>query len=65
MVTRSEHPERYGWWLNELESLGISTKRRNELNDLSEISTLTENIKLILYRQYKLRFSARIAPVHL
>jgi hypothetical protein len=58
MATNNEHPERYGWWLNELESLGIGTKRRNELNDLSEISTLTENIKLILYRQYKLRFSA-------
>jgi hypothetical protein len=58
MATKNEHPDRYGWRLNELESLGISTKRRNELNDLSEISTLTENIKLILYRQYKLRFSA-------
>jgi len=66
MATRDEHPERYGWWLNELESLGISTQKRNELNDLSEISTLTENIKLILYRQYKLRFSAGTdAPVHL
>jgi hypothetical protein len=32
-----EHPERYGWWLNELETLGISAKRVNELNDLNEI----------------------------
>ena len=36
MATRDEHPERYGWWLNELESLGIKYKE-NELNDLNEI----------------------------
>jgi len=56
MATRDEHP---GWWLNELESLGISTKRTNELNDLSEIRNLTENIKLLLYQEYKLRFFTR------
>jgi len=58
MATKNEHPERDGWWLNELESLGISTKRTNELNDLNEIRALTENIKLVLYEKYKLRFSA-------
>lgn len=45
MATRSEHPEKYGWWLNELESLGVSTKRINECNDLKEISTLTTSSK--------------------
>jgi hypothetical protein len=65
MATRNDHPEKYGWWLNELESLGITTNRRNELNDLNEISTLTENIKFNLYQEYKLRFSARTdVPVH-
>jgi hypothetical protein len=54
MATRSEHPEKYGWWLNELESLGVSTKRMNEFNDLKEISTLTENIKHAFYMDYKL-----------
>ncbi|MGB6590713.1 MAG: hypothetical protein WBE68_04305 [Candidatus Nitrosopolaris sp.] len=49
----NEHPERYGWWLNELESLGISTKRINELNDLKEIRNLTENIKEAFYYNYK------------
>ena len=47
MATKEEHPERYGWWLNELESLGISAKRINELNDLKEISTLAENMKRV------------------
>ncbi len=53
MVIINEHPERYGWWLNELESLGISTKRINELNDLKEIRNLTENIKEAFYHDYK------------
>ena len=39
----NEHPERNGWWLNELDLLDISTKRINELNDLKEIRNLTEN----------------------
>ena len=33
------------WWLNELESLGISPKKTNQLNDKKEISNLAENIK--------------------
>jgi len=37
LATRNEHPER--WWLNELETLGISEKRINELNDPNEISS--------------------------
>ncbi len=53
MATISEHPERYGWWLNELNSLGSVPKRINELNDLKEISNLTENIKQAFYQNYK------------
>jgi hypothetical protein len=26
MAAKNEHPEKYGWWLNELESLGVSPK---------------------------------------
>jgi hypothetical protein len=53
MATKEEHPERYGWWLNELETLGISAKRINELNDLNEISSLADNIKRGLYQEYE------------
>ena len=35
MATMEEHPERYGWWINELEELGLSVKKINELNDLN------------------------------
>jgi len=53
MATINEHPETYGWWLNELDSLGINTKRINELSDLKEIRNLTENIKQAFYPDYK------------
>jgi hypothetical protein len=53
MAAISEHQERYGWWLFELDSLGISTKRISELNDLKEIRNLTENIKQAFYQDYE------------
>jgi len=40
MTTRREHPERYGWWINEMESLGVGVKKTNEFNDLREICSL-------------------------
>jgi hypothetical protein len=48
-----EHPERYGWWINELESLGLSVKKINEFNDLDEIRDLTEIIKQDKYLDCK------------
>jgi hypothetical protein len=50
---------KYGWWLNELETLGIKTERRNEFNDLKEISNLTENVKQELYEYYKDAYSTK------
>ena len=47
MVTGREHPQKYGWWINELESLGLSVKKINEFNDLDEIRDLTEIIKQV------------------
>ena len=52
MATMREHPERYGWWINELESLGLSVKKINEFNDLDEIRNLTEIIKQDKYLDY-------------
>ena len=52
MATMREHPERYGWWINELESLGLSVKKINQLNDLEEICDLAEIIKQDKYLDY-------------
>ena len=53
MATTQESPQKVNWWLNELESLGVNPKARNELNNMQEISRLTENIKQMLYQAYK------------
>jgi len=53
MTTRREHPERYGWWINELESLGVGVKKTNEFNDLKEIRSLAEIIKYHYYHYYQ------------
>jgi len=47
MATRNEHPERYRWWLNELES-----KRVNNLNNLNEMRSLNEYVKHAIYHDY-------------
>ena len=57
MFTKKECSDRYGWWLNELDSLGIVPKKTNELNDKQEISDLSETIKQILYQDYKTAYS--------
>ena len=49
MATKNEHPERYGWWLSELCSLGVTPNKVNELNDIKEISNLAENLKQSYY----------------
>ncbi|MGA9151559.1 MAG: hypothetical protein WBZ36_13360 [Candidatus Nitrosopolaris sp.] len=53
MVAAREHLERYGWWINELESLGLSIKKTNEFNDLKEMRRLTQIIKQSIYLDYK------------
>jgi len=53
MTTKQENPKKVNWWLNELESLGVSPKVRNELNDIQETSNLAENLKQVFYQAYK------------
>ena len=51
-MAKIEHPERYNWWLNELESLGISTLEKNGINNRREVSDLTDAVKQTLYEEY-------------
>ena len=53
MATKQENPQKDSWWINELESLGVSVKVRNELNDAHETSNLAESLKQIFYQVYK------------
>jgi CHASE3 domain sensor protein len=44
-------------WLSELQSLGVSPKRKNSMNDKKELRDLTENIKQELYQEYKAAYA--------
>jgi hypothetical protein len=52
-----EHPEKYNWWLNELDSLGVSTSQKDGLNNQKEASNLTEAVKQTLYEEYLQAYS--------
>jgi hypothetical protein len=53
MATKEEGIQKDTWWLNELESLGVTPKVKNELNDIQETSNLAENLKQAFYQAYK------------
>ena len=39
--------------ISELESLGLETRQLNELNDSYEVENLVENLKRMLFQDYK------------
>ena len=51
-----EHPEKDGWWLTELESLGIHSKKDNG-NELKDKQKLVTRIKQIFIAKYKQVYS--------
>jgi hypothetical protein len=55
---RKEHPDKKGYWQNELKSLGIEPWRQNELNDKEELEALAEIIKEVYYQDYKTAYSS-------
>ena len=65
---------RKGYWINELESLGISPKKINDyLNNgnnnneeevsIAELADLVENIKQTMYKEYKAAYSERMSEL--
>ena len=51
-MAKVEYPEKYNWWLNELDSLGISALQKNGPGNQKEASDLTEAVKQTLYEEY-------------
>jgi hypothetical protein len=53
-IAQAEHPEKNGWWINELESLGVDTESHaNKLKDKQDNSNLVEAIKQTFMEEYK------------
>jgi hypothetical protein len=60
-----EQAYKKGYWINELESLGISPKEierdyESESDYIKELADHVENIKQALYQEYKTSYSERI-----
>jgi hypothetical protein len=54
MATRNAYPEKYAWWINELNSLGIHQEDKNEkLRDIQAPENLTDDIKQLFIHIYK------------
>ena len=65
----SEQPKnKKGYWINELESLGILPKEiidennydKDESSSIEELANLVENIKQTMYQEYKTVYSERL-----
>jgi hypothetical protein len=58
IVEALKHPDKKEYWQNELESLGIEPRQKNELNDKQELEALAEIIKAVYYQDYKTAYSS-------
>jgi hypothetical protein len=56
-MAEAERPEKYNWWLNELDSLGISTLQKKGMGNQKEASDLTDAVKQTLYEEYLQAYS--------
>jgi hypothetical protein len=60
LYTQSKIPKTLMPFVSELESLGIRSKKLNELNDVYEVKNLVENIKQTLFQDYKSSFQENV-----
>ena len=58
-MSTGDKEDRNGFWENELKTLGIEPKRRNDLNDKEELEALADNIKQVYYQNFKLAYNER------
>ena len=53
MADTNEHPEKYAWWINELNSLGVKVEDNNEIVDVRQLENLADDIKQAHIHMYK------------
>ncbi|HYT42998.1 MAG TPA: hypothetical protein VEP90_11695 [Methylomirabilota bacterium] len=57
MADKNEYPEKYGWWISELNSLGVNTDGKEESSNVLGLENLTDDVKQNFIRDYKTHFS--------
>jgi hypothetical protein len=55
MATKDEHPEKFGWWISELNSLGVNTETLRS-GGVQAIENLTDDVKQSFIHEYKTRY---------
>ena len=55
MATKKEYPEKYGWWISELNSLGINTGALGS-GGVQALENLTDDVKQDFIHEYKTRY---------
>jgi hypothetical protein len=58
-IFEKEHIDKKEYLKNELKSLGIEAKRKDELNDNEELQSLSDNIKQAMFQDYKIAYSEK------
>ncbi len=56
-ISKKEYMDDKGYLNNELESLGVEPKKKNQLNDKEELQNLSDNIKQAMFQDYKMAYS--------
>ncbi len=58
-IFEKEHVEKKEYLKNELKSLGIEPKRKDQINDNEELQSLSDNIKQAMFQDYKIAYSEK------
>jgi methyltransferase-like protein len=58
-IFEKEHIHKKEYLKNELKSLGIEPKRKDQINDNEELQTLSDNIKQAMFQDYKIAYSEK------
>ena len=58
-IFEKEHTDRKEYLKNELKSLGVEPKRKDQLYDKEELQDLSDNIKQAMFQDYKMAYSEK------
>ena len=59
-MLQEQEEKNENYWQNELSSLSIEPKRKNELNDKKELEALATAIKEVYFQDYKTAYSSNM-----
>jgi hypothetical protein len=58
-IFEKEYVDKKEYLKNELKSLGIEPKRKDQINDNEELQSLSDNIKQAMFQDYKIAYSEK------